>query len=303
MKVKVESEKVGLKLNIQKTKIMASGPITLWEIDGETVETVSDFIFLGSADGDCSREIKRRLLLGRKAMANLDSILKSRDITANKGLHSQSYGFSRSHGWMWEVDHKESWVLKNWCSQIVVLEKTLESPLDSKEVSLEYSLEGLMLKLKLQYFGHLIRKDPDAGKDWRQKEKGTKEDEMIGWHHWLNGCEFEQTQGNSEGQGSLACCSPWGCKESDMTEWLNSNNGLLANEHQGRKFIDTIVLVKEINLLWDPDSARPWLQRVRTGAEGNIYWTSFGHQAHSRAPQVISRHRPLAAQGAGSTSL
>ena len=149
----------------------------------------------------------------------------------------------------------------------------------------------------------LIRKDPDAGKDWRQKEKGTKEDEMIGWHHWLNGCEFEQTQGDSEGQGSLACCSPWGCKELDMTEWLNSNNGLLANEHQGRKFIDMIVLVKEINLLWDPDSARPWLQRMRTGAEGNIYWTSFVCQAHSRAPQVISRHRPLAAQGAGSTSL
>ena len=103
MKVKEESEKVGLKLNFQKTKIMASGPITSWQIDGETVETVSDFIFWGSkivADCDCSHEIKRRLLLGTKDMTNLDSILKSRDITLNKGPSSQSYGFSRSHIWM-----------------------------------------------------------------------------------------------------------------------------------------------------------------------------------------------------------
>ena len=103
MKVKVESEKVGLKLNIQKTKIMASGPITSWEIDGETVETVSDFIFWGSkitADGDCSREIKRRLLLGRNVMTNLDSILKSRHYFANKGPSSQGYGFSSGHVWM-----------------------------------------------------------------------------------------------------------------------------------------------------------------------------------------------------------
>ena len=105
MKVKEESEKVGLKLNIQKTKIMASGPITSWEIDGETVETVSDFIFLDSkitADGDCSHEIKRRLIFGRKVMTNLDSILKSRDINyfASKGPSSQGYGFSSGHVWM-----------------------------------------------------------------------------------------------------------------------------------------------------------------------------------------------------------
>ena len=102
MKVKEESEKVGLKLNIQKNKIMASGPITSWEIDGETVETVSDFIFGGSriaADGDCSHEIKRFLLLRKKAMTNLDSILKSRDLT-DKGLYSQSYDFSSSHVWI-----------------------------------------------------------------------------------------------------------------------------------------------------------------------------------------------------------
>ena len=108
MKVKEESEKVVLKLNIQKTKIMASGPITSWEIDGETVETVADFIFGGSkitADGDCSHEIKRHLLLGRKHVTNQDSILKSRDL-ADKGPSSQSYSFSSSHVWMWELDYR-----------------------------------------------------------------------------------------------------------------------------------------------------------------------------------------------------
>ena len=138
MKVKEESEKVGLKLNIQKTKIMASGPITSWQIDGETMETVRDFIFLGSKitpNGDCSYEIKRRLLLGRKAMTNLDSIFKSRDITLPTKVHLvKDNGFSSSHVWMWELDYKECWAPKNWCFWTVVLEKTLESPLDCKEI-------------------------------------------------------------------------------------------------------------------------------------------------------------------------
>ena len=133
MKMKEESEKAGLKLNIQKTKTMASSPITSWQTDGETV---ADFIFWGSkitADGDCSHEIKRRLFLGRKVMTNLDSILKSRGITLS-GPSSQGYGFSSGQVWMWEVDYKESWVQKNWCCWTVVLEKTLESPLDCKEI-------------------------------------------------------------------------------------------------------------------------------------------------------------------------
>ena len=116
MKVKEETEKAGLKLNVQKTKIMAPGPITSWQIDGEKVETMIDFIFLGSkitVDGECSHEIKRHLLLGRKAMTNLDSILKSRDITLPTKVHLVSYGFSSSHVWMWELDHKEVWVPKN----------------------------------------------------------------------------------------------------------------------------------------------------------------------------------------------
>jgi len=133
MKVKEESEKVGLKLNIQKTKIMTSGPITSWQIDVETMETVTDFIFLGSkitADGDFSHEIKRHLLLGRKAMTNLDSTLKSRDITLpTKICLVKAYGCSSSHVRMWEC-----WVQKNWCLWTVVLEKTLESPLDCKEI-------------------------------------------------------------------------------------------------------------------------------------------------------------------------
>ena len=116
---------------------MASGPITSWEIDGETVETVSDFILRGSkitADGNCSHEIKRRLLLGRNIMTNLDSIFKSRDITFNKGSSCQGYGFSSSHVWMWELDCEETWAPKNWWFWTVVLWKTLESLLASKEI-------------------------------------------------------------------------------------------------------------------------------------------------------------------------
>ena len=115
---------------------MASSPMTSWQIDGKTVQTVSDFILEGSkitVDGDCSHEIKRRLLLGRKAMTNLDSILKSRDITLPTKIHySQSYGFSSSRVQMWELDHKEGWVPTNWCFWTVMLEKILKSPLDCK---------------------------------------------------------------------------------------------------------------------------------------------------------------------------
>ena len=168
MKVKVESEKVGLKLNIQKTKIMTSGPITSWEIDGETVETVSDFIFWGSkitAGGDCSHEIKRRLLLGRKVMTNLDSILKSRDITLpTKVCLVKAMVFPVV---MYEC---ESWTVKTaelrridacelWCwRRLLRVPWTARRSNQSilKEISPGCSLEGLMLKLKLQYFGHLM---------------------------------------------------------------------------------------------------------------------------------------------------
>ena len=116
---------------------MASGPIPSWQIDGKTMETIRDFIFLGSkitVDDDCSHEIKRHLLLGRKVMTNLESILKNRHYFHNKGSSSQSYGFSSSHVWRWELDYKESWAPKNWCFWNVVLENTLKSLLDCKEI-------------------------------------------------------------------------------------------------------------------------------------------------------------------------
>ena len=214
---------------------MASGPITSWQIDGETVETMANFISGGSkitADGDCSHEIKRRLLLGSKVMTNLDSILKSRDITlSTKVCLVKAMVFSSSHVWMWELDYKESWVQKNWCFWTVVLEKTLESPLYSKEIQpvhpkgnlswifigrTDVEAETLILQPS-NVKSWLIWKDPDAGKDWRQV-KGTTEDEMAGWHHWLDGCESEWTLGDGDGQGGLVCCGSWGHKESDATE-------------------------------------------------------------------------------------
>ena len=136
---------------------------------------------------------------------------------------------------MWELNYKESWVPKNWCFWTVVLEKTLESPLDCKEIqpvhskgSQSWILIGRTdaeaeTPILWPPFGKnwLIGKDCDAGKDWKQEEKGTTEEEMVGWHHQLDGHEFEQALGVVDGQGSLAYCSPWGCEELDMTEWLN----------------------------------------------------------------------------------
>ena len=166
-------------------------------------------------------------------MSNLDSILKS---LANRGPSSQGYGFSSTHVWMWELDYKESWALKNWCFWIVVLEKTLESPLDCKDIQL-VNPKGNQFWIFIEMTdaeaetprvwppdvkNWLTGKDPDAGKDWRQ-EKGMTEDEMVGWHHRLNGHEFEQTQGDSEGQGSLVFCSSWRFKTSDTTWRLNNN--------------------------------------------------------------------------------
>ena len=148
-------------------------------------------------------------------------IKKQRHYFADKGPSSQSYGFSSSE-WMWELDYKESWALKTWCFDLWCWRRLLRVPWTArrsnqsnlKEISPEYPLEGLMLKLKPQYLATWCEelttgKDSDDGKDWRQ-EKGMTEDKMVGWHHQFNGHEFEQTLGDGEGQGSLACCSPWG---------------------------------------------------------------------------------------------
>ena len=161
-------------------------------------------------------------------------VKKQRHYFSNQGSSSQGYGFSSSHVWMWELDYIESWALKNWCFWSVVLEKTLESPLDCKEIKPINPLgnqpwifigrtdaEAETPILWPPDFKGLIWKDPDAGKDWRLEQKGSTEDKMVGWHHWLNRHEFEQALGVDDGQGSLVCCSPWGRKESDMTEQLN----------------------------------------------------------------------------------
>ena len=171
-------------------------------------------------------------------MTNLDSILESRNNFANKGPSSQGYGFSSSYVWMWELDCKESWVPKNWCFWTVVLEKTLESPLDCKEIQPVHSkgdqswvfIQKTDVEAEtpilwpLDAKNWLTGKDPDAGEDWRQEEKGTTEDETIGWHHQLYGLEFEQAPGVGDGQESLVCCSPWGHKGLDTTEQLNWND-------------------------------------------------------------------------------
>ena len=220
MKVKEESEKVGLKLNIQKTKIMASGPITSWQIDGETVDTVTDFIFLGSritADGDCSHEIKRSLLLGRKVITNLDSILKSRDITL-----STKVCLVKAVVFPVVMYGCESWTIKKaecrridafelWCWRRLLripwlTRRSNQSML--KEISPACSLEGLMLKLRLQYFGHLMRRADSfakalmLGKIEGRRRRG-RQDEMVGWHHRLNGHGFGWTLGVGDGQGGL----------------------------------------------------------------------------------------------------
>ena len=196
-------------------------------------------LFLGapkSLDGDCSHEIKRHLLLGRKVMTNLDSILKSRDITlptkvclvkamifpvvmygceswtVKKAEHQRIDAFEL---WCWRRLLRVPWTARR-CNQSIL-----------KEISPDCSLEGLMLKLETPILwppdakNWLISKDPDDGKDCRWEEKGKTEDEMVGWHHQLNGHEYEWTPGVGDGQGGLACCSPWGRKESDTTERLN----------------------------------------------------------------------------------
>ena len=168
-------------------------------------------------------------------------IQKQRHYFVNKGPSSQGYGFSSSHVWMWELDCEESWS-QNWCFWTVVLETLLRVPWTArrsnqsilKEISPGCSLEGLQLKLQSLWppdaKSWLIWKDPDAGKDWGRAEKGMTEDEMIGWHHRLNGQEFRWTLGIGDGQGGLACCSSWGRKESDATE-LNMRVHISLQDH------------------------------------------------------------------------
>ena len=180
-------------------------------------------------------------------------IKKQRHHFADKGSSSQSYGFSNSHVWMWELDHKAGWVLNDWCFGIMVLEKTLESPLDSKEIKPVNSkgnqpwifaertdAEAEAPKLwPPDAKSQLIGKNPHAGKDWGQEEKGMTEHGMVDWHHWLNGHEFGWAPGVGVGQGGLACCSSWGRTELDTTEWLDWTE-LNWSERSNLKRLQTI---------------------------------------------------------------
>ena len=195
-----------------------------------------------------SVKLKDTCSLEEKLWQTLQCIKKWRHHFSDKGPYSQSYVFSSIYVRMWELVHKEGWVPKNWCFWIVVLEKTRESLLDCKEIK-PVNPKGNQpwifigrtdAKVKLQYFADtdskswLAGKDPDSGKDWGQEEKGVVEHEMVRWHHLLNGVEFEQTPEDSEGQGSLAHCSTWGCKESDnlVTEQQLKHYNTSVNKHK-----------------------------------------------------------------------
>ena len=167
----------------------------------------------------------------------------------SKGPSSQGYGFSSGHVWMWELDYKESRAPKSWCFWTVVLEKTLESPLDCKEIQPVHpkgdqswvfigrtdAEAGTPILWPPHAKNWLIGKDPDAGRDWGQEEKGTTEDEMAGWHHWLDGREFEWAPGVGDGQGGLVCYDSWGCKESDTTERLNWTDVLVTSSRNSQQ--------------------------------------------------------------------
>ena len=232
MKVKEKSEKVGLKLNIQKTKIMASGSTTSWEIDGETV---SDFIFLGSkitADGDCSHEIKRHWLLGRKAMINLDSILKTRDITLSTKVHLVKavvfpvvmYG---CESWtMKKAEHRRIDAFELWCWRRLLRVPWTERRSNQsilKEISPGCSLEELILKLKLQYFGHLTRRADSfektliLGKIEGRRRRGQQR--MRSLDGIIDSMDMSLEVG--DWQGGLVYCGSRGPKELNMTEQLN----------------------------------------------------------------------------------
>ena len=217
---------------------MASGPITSSQIDEEAMETVTDFIFLGSkitADIDCSHEIKKCLLLGRKVMINLGHILKSRDITLPTKVHiikAMVFPVVVYKCENWTIKKAEWWridAFKLWCWRRLLrvpgsARRSNQSIL--REINPEYSLERL--KLKIQYFGHLRQRADSLEKTLMLgKTEGRRrgwQRMRFGWHHQLNGHEFEKTPGNGEGQRNLACCRPWDCKELDMTEQMNNNN-------------------------------------------------------------------------------
>ena len=227
-------------------------------------------------------------------------IKTQRHYFANKVLPNH-HGFSSSHVWMWELDHKESWVPKNWCFWTVVLKKILENPLDCKEIQpahrkgnqswifigrTDAKAEAPIL-WPPDVKNWLIGKVPDARKDWRQEEKGMTEDEMVGWYHRLDGHEFEQAARVGDGQGSLACGSPWGCKESHMTARLNWTKGetTVHREHNPGK---ATTRRRYVHLHW-------WQEKHRANSR-KINWSqkfSLGRQGCSVAERTGGRGMPI----------
>ncbi|KAF7247848.1 putative uncharacterized transposon-derived protein F52C9.6 [Varanus komodoensis] len=247
--VKEESTKVDLKLNIKKTKIMASSPLTSWQIDGEEIEVVTDFIFLGSkitADGDCSQEFKRCLLLGRKAMANLDSILKSRDITLPtkmrvvKAMVSPVAMYDCESWTIRKADHKRIEAFELWCWRRLLrvpwtARRSNRSVLE--QINPDWSLEGQILKMKLKYFGHLMRRKDSLEKslmlgtiDGRRRRRQQR----MGWLDGVTeavGFELKWTLRDGGGQEGREGCCPWGHYGSDTTLRLTTTTTCLGSSH------------------------------------------------------------------------
>ena len=273
---------------------MASSPITSWQTDGEIMETVRDFI-LGSAKS--LQMVTAITIMKLKDACSLEEnydqprqhIKKQRHYFVDKGPCSKSCGSSSSHIWMLELDNKESWAPKNLCFWTVVLEKTLESLLTCKEIQPIHpkrsqswifigNTDAVAETLKLwppDVKNWLIGKDPNLGKEWRQEEKRTAEDEMVGWHHWLNAHEFEQALGVGDGHGSLTCCRPWDCRVGH--DWVSELNWTDAYTHsnlhisaylKSHTFLVSKYIFNELhannNSIKKYQNTHSWLERIKT---------------------------------------
>ena len=246
---------------------MASGPITSWQIDGESVETVADFIFLQNHCRWWLQPWNWKTLTPWKESYDQprQHTKKQRHYFVSKGPSSQGYGFSIGHVWMWEINYKESWMQKNWCFWTVVLEKTLKSPLDCKEVQPVHpkgdrswvfiGRTDVEAETPILWPPHvkswLIGKDPDAGKDWGQKEKETTEDEMVRWHHRLNGHGFGWTPGVGDRQGGLECCSSWGRMGSQRVghDWATELNWVTLKTSLVVQMVKNLPAMQETRVL------------------------------------------------------